>query len=124
MKYLVIVSLLAASVPGLAFSADDRPANAPPPGLKALFNGKDLANWKGQIAEDPRRVAKLLTGLTDEEKRQKQEAADKKTLEHWVVRDGMIHYDATRGVGNLETRADFGDFELLLDWKIGPKGDS
>jgi hypothetical protein len=114
----------ATSNPPLAATAGDPTLNQPPRGFRALFNGKDLARWKGQIAEDPRRVVKLLDGLSDAEKREKQAEADRKTFEHWVVRDGVIHYDGTRGIGNIETREEFGDFELYLDWKIGPKGDS
>ncbi len=109
---------------GAFVSAGEREINQPPKGFRALFNGKDLANWKGQIAEDPRRVAKLLKGLSAEEKKQKQEEADSKTFEHWIVKDGVIYYDGARGIGNIETREEFGDFELYLDWKIGPKGDS
>jgi hypothetical protein len=98
--------------------------NQPPKGFRALFNGKDLSNWKGQIAEDPRRAAKLLQGLSEEERKQKQEEADRKTFAHWTVRDGVIHYDGARGIGNIESREEFGDFELYLDWKITAKGDS
>jgi hypothetical protein len=107
-----------------AVPAQEGKLNEPPPGFRALFNGKDLANWKGQIAEDPRRVAKLLDGLSAEEKAKKQQEADRKTFEHWVVQDGLIHFTGKRGIGNIETRAEFGDFELYLDWKITPKGDS
>jgi hypothetical protein len=41
---------------------------------------------------------------------------------HWHVEDGVLRFD---GHGdNLCTARDFGDFELLVDWKIPPKGDS
>jgi hypothetical protein len=98
--------------------------NQPPAGFQALFNGKDLKNWRGQIHEDPRRVAKLTEGLSPEQRAEKQAEADRKTFEHWRVVDGTIHYDGGRGIGNIETRDEFGDFELYLDWKITPKGDS
>lgn len=42
--------------------------------------------------------------------------------EHWTVEDSVI---VTDGEGqNLCTAQDFGDFELLVDWKIKPGGDS
>jgi len=109
---------------GGILAAQETRFNEPPPGFNALFNGTDLANWRGQIDEDPRRVAKVVAGLSDEQRRQKQDEADRKTFEHWVVRDGTIHYDGTKRIGNIETRAAFGDFELYLDWKITAKGDS
>ncbi|MGE3808093.1 MAG: DUF1080 domain-containing protein, partial [Gemmataceae bacterium] len=46
-----------------ARSADDK-GNVPPDGFKALFNGKDLNNWRGQIAEDPRDIAKITKGFS------------------------------------------------------------
>ncbi|MBX6315879.1 MAG: DUF1080 domain-containing protein [Isosphaeraceae bacterium] len=41
---------------------------------------------------------------------------------HWAVKDGVLHYDG-KGT-NLKTDRDYGDFELYVDWKIGPGGDS
>jgi hypothetical protein len=41
---------------------------------------------------------------------------------HWRVEDGIIKNDG-QGV-YLTTDKDFGDIELLIDFKIGPKGDS
>lgn len=127
-KSKIFFSAILLGLIGLAFiepaASQETKLNQPPKGFRALFNGKDLGNWKGQIAEDPRRAAKILKGLSKKERQQKQKEADRKTLEHWIVEDGVLHYDGTRGVGNLETRKEFGDFELYVDWKIGPKGDS
>jgi hypothetical protein len=67
---------------------------SPPPGFTALFNGKDLENWKNEG----------------------------KAKGHWTAVDGVLHYD---GKGDsLLTAKDYGDFEMFVDWKIGPKGDS
>lgn len=92
-------------------------------GYSALY-GEDLSQWKGQLSEDPREIPEILEGLSETDRQQKQEEVDQKTFEHWYVQDGMILYDGTEGVGNIETEEAFGDFELILDWKIGPKGDS
>jgi len=105
-------------------AAEETTLNQPPEGFKALFNGKDLRNWRGQIAEDPRDVAKITAGMANREIQQLQQEADEKTFEHWTVEDGAIHYDGARGVGNIETREHFGDFELYVDWKIPQGGDS
>jgi hypothetical protein len=98
--------------------------NRPPKGFQALFNGKDLANWRGQIAEDPRDIAEVTKGMTPAQIEQKQIEADELTLKHWKAVNGEIYYDGTRRIGNLESREHFGDFELYVDWKIPKGGDS
>lgn len=51
-----------------------------------------------------------------------QREADAEMRRHWSVRDGTLIFD---GQGpSLATAQDFGDFELWLDWKIEPRGDS
>ena len=41
---------------------------------------------------------------------------------HWKVEDGILIFDG--GGESLCSREDFQDFELWVDWKIKPKGDS
>jgi len=90
--------------------------NKPPEGFKLLFNGKDLDGWQG-LVELPDRFK-----LTPEQLAEKQKAANEKYLPHWTVRHAILHYD---GKGqSLQTAKDYGNFELWVDWKIGPKGDS
>jgi len=90
--------------------------NKPPKGFTALFNGKDLTGWQGLI-ELPQRAK-----LSPEALAAKQREANERILPHWTVTDGILHYN---GKGNsLQTAKDYGDFELWVDWKIGPKGDS
>ena len=90
--------------------------NVPPAGFKALFNGQDLTGWKGLIPINVRGQ------VTAEELERKQAEANEKVLPHWTVRDGVLHYD---GQGqSLQTVQDFTNFELLVDWKIAPGGDS
>jgi hypothetical protein len=108
MKALFAI-LLAASLTGQAKD------NTPPEGFTALFNGKDLTGWQGLVElpkrdKDPEKYAAQI------------KAANDKYLPHWSVKEGVIHYD---GKGqSLQTVKDYGDFELLVDWKIEPKGDS
>ncbi len=105
----------------LAFAPADegtRPDNVPPPGFRALFNGRDLSGWQGVIPL-PQRI-KLMANPRLYEQRQRE--ANRRILPHWHVRNGVLFYD---GKGNsLQTIEDFGDFELLVDWKIEPGGDS
>lgn len=86
-------------------------------GFQPLFNGKDLAGWKGLVADPPTRAK-----MSDEQLAEAQRAADERMRAHWHVEDGVLRFD---GKGdNLCTARDFGDFEMLVDWKIPPKGDS
>src|SRR5207253_1582957 len=55
-----------------------------------------------------------------EELAEKQKAADEKMREHWQAVDGILVFD---GKGdNICTAKQYGDFELLVDWKIKPRG--
>lgn len=91
--------------------------NTPPPGFHALFNGKDLTGWKGLVADPPTRARMTPEQLAAAEKQATQEA-----LKHWKVGDGVLTYDGKNN--SLCTAKDYGDFELLADWKIEPGGDS
>jgi hypothetical protein len=95
--------------------------NVPPPGFTALFNGKDLAGWKGllkQPLDSPARRAKL----TAEESAAAQKEADEVMRAGWRAENGMLIFN---GKGrSLCTAKDYGDFEMYVDWKIEPHGDS
>jgi hypothetical protein len=82
-----------------------------------LFNGKDLTGWKGLVADPPKR-AKMTPG----ELAQAQAAADQRMRAHWKAVDGVLVFDG--GGDSICTAKDYGDFELWVDWKIGPDGDS
>ncbi len=90
--------------------------NKPPEGFKLLFNGKDLTGWQG-LVELPER-----SKLSPEQLAEKQKEANDKFLPHWTVKDGILLHDG-RGQ-SLQTAKDYANFELWVDWKIGPKGDS
>ena len=75
--------------PNAARSAE----NQPPPGFRALFNGKDFTGWKVPAGDGG----------------------------HWKILDGVIDYDAqseAQGDKNLWTEGEFGDFVLRVDWRI------
>ncbi|MFH1741596.1 MAG: DUF1080 domain-containing protein [bacterium] len=91
--------------------------NTPPKGFTALFNGKDLTNWKGLVANPVERAKMTPAQLAEAQKK-----ADESMRAHWNVEDGAFVFD---GKGDsLCTIRDYGDFELLVDWKIKEKGDS
>jgi hypothetical protein len=95
--------------------------NTPPRGFVALFNGKDLTGWKGLLKEpldNPARRAKL----TREEADEAQKEADKVMRKGWRAEKGMLIFN---GKGrSICTAKDYGDFEMFVDWKIEPHGDS
>jgi hypothetical protein len=91
--------------------------NMPPPGFSRLFNGHNMYGWKGLVADPPKR-AKMSAG----ELKEAQAKANENMRQHWKAEDGVIVFD---GKGeNLCTLHDYGDFEMLVDWKIPDKGDS
>jgi len=86
-------------------------------GFSLLFNGKDLAGWKGLVADPPKRAK-----MTPAELAEAQREADGLMRRHWKVMDGVLVFD---GKGHsLCTLKDCSDFEMFVDWRIGPKGDS
>ncbi|MGC8742753.1 MAG: 3-keto-disaccharide hydrolase [Verrucomicrobiia bacterium] len=92
--------------------------NEPPPGFKALFNGKDLSGWWGASTEDPRK----WMALPPDELKKKKETSLADIAKHWRVENGELIND-----GNglyLTTEQNFRDFELLVDYKTVPKADS
>jgi len=114
---VVLVSLLCAATSMGA----ERALNKPPKGFVALFNGKDLAGWKGLLKgpyDNPSRRATL----TPDKLKELQKEADGDMRAHWKVADGALVFD---GKGrSLCTAKDYGDFEMLVDWKILKDGDS
>jgi hypothetical protein len=109
--------------------------NVPPPGFTALFNGKDLTNWRGMPLK-PNSNAKAKANrpyvpmsmperrkATSEELAAAYKLGDELAREHWKVIDGVLTYDGTGRI-SLVTAQDYGDFELYCDWKIKERGDS
>jgi len=95
--------------------------NQPPAGFTALFNGKDLAGWKG-LPKGPLDSPAKRAAATADELATAQKEADENMRAHWSVADGALVFD---GKGrSLCTAKDYGDFEMLVDWKILPEGDS
>ncbi len=99
-------------------SAAAQQDNRPPAGFSALFNGENLDGWIGQRNINPYELAEL----TDDELA-KMRAEDRQNMQqHWRVEQGEIINDGA-GV-YLATEKEFGDFELLIDYKTVAKADS
>lgn len=116
-KSRLLTLAMVAAVVSIASQTAQAADNTPPAGFVALFNGQDLAGWKGLVADPKKRAA-----MTKEELATAQTTADQKMREHWKVDGGLLVYD---GKGDsLCTDKDYGNFELLCDWKILKDGDS
>ena len=116
---LTTLAILACGLAGMASLVAAEPAlNAPPEGYRALFNGKDLAGWRGMGTENPSKLA-----AKTEAERAAFFAANQPGIDaHWKVVDGVLVND---GQGPyLTTIEDFGDVELWVDYKTVPKADS
>ena len=95
--------------------------NTPPKGFTALFNGTDLTGWKGLLAEPYDNPSKRAA-LRPEERAARQKKVDEDMRAHWKAENGEIVFD---GKGrSLCAAKDYGNFELYVDWKIPPHGDS
>jgi hypothetical protein len=92
-------------------------AEVPVSNFVQLFNGRDLSGWKGLVA-DPKKRAEMSA----EELAEAQKTADEQMRSHWKVVDGVLEFD---GEGDsICTEKNYADFELYVDWKIMPGGDS
>jgi len=98
--------------------------NKPPAGFFALFNGKDLANWKGVTTEEKFDNPIVRQAATPEKRAEMQKKADALMNQTWSVRDGGVLYFNGKGY-NLAALKDYGNFEMWMDWRLmSVKGDS
>jgi hypothetical protein len=82
-------------------------------GFVSIFNGKNLEGWKG-LVENPLKRAKM----TPEALTAAQEKADLEAKTAWIVENGELLF--TGKGSNLCTNKSYGDFEMLVDWKLYP----
>ncbi len=96
-----------------------------PEGFQALFNGRDLEGWRGGSTYDHRK----LLALPEAERNAQIDKwtatmtrPGKDGAPHWRVENGELVND---GHGDYATTVeDYGDFELLLEYRTVPKADS
>lgn len=89
-------------------------AQEAPAGFSPLFNGKDLTGWHGCPHLDPRKWDSIEPS--------QREQWNEDMRKHWTVVDGALVNDG-EGV-YLTTDKEYGDVELLVDYKTVPKADS
>jgi len=124
-SHFLLSALLLAALPVVAEN------NVPPAGFTALFNGKDLSGWYGWGTQDPTDLAKMSDAERADYKKKSVEGGMKDAKgndkgdhinAHWSVQNGELVNDG-KGL-YLTTDKDYGDFELLVEYKMLPLGDS
>jgi hypothetical protein len=108
------LTLLIALLPAAAWAAEPEL----PAGFRPLFNGKDFTGWHGMPHFDP----VVLNAMPEEERAEHLKKWNNDVPLHWKVEDGVIVNDGS-GV-YLTTDQSFSDYELRVDYKMLPKGDS
>ncbi len=94
---LILVLALASVAPLTGADLNALSAAEKTAGWKLLFDGQSLTGWRGY------KETTIGAG--------------------WKVQDGAIVLTAAKA-GDLVTEAEFGDFELVFDWKIAEAGNS
>ena len=107
---LIVLVILAAAVP--AGAADPQP----PKGFTALFNGKDLTGWHGMPHFDPYKLA----AMPEDERKAQIAKWTEDAKKHWTVENGELVNDGNGAY--LTTDKEYGDIELLIDYKTVAEG--
>ncbi len=109
-------------VVSLAAQTQNRLLSRPPAGFTSLFDGKDLAGWRGrQPNYDPRAEAQLSKEDLAAKQAQWNAARDL----HWRVDATKSEIVSDGQSPHLATVKDYGDFELYVDWlMVSHNGDS
>lgn len=122
-----IRSIVAMAACAACLRAQDTPAAKPveapkpPEGFTAIFNGKDLTGWHGWAIHSKGGSPADVAKLSAEERKAKVEEWTEDAKKHWRVENGVLINDGEGAY--LTTDKDYSDYELLIDWKIGPKID-
>lgn len=96
-------------------ACSDEPGSQPPPGFRAIFNGRDLSGWHGL---NPHSVA----NLPDDKKAAGLAQQRAEFAQHWTVEQGELVND---GHGPYATTdEEFSDIEFLIEYRTVPRADS
>ncbi len=93
-------------------------APRPPKGFTALFNGKDLSGWHGMPHFDPYKLERM----SEEDRHKQLDAWTADAKKHWRAEDGELVNDGKGAY--LTTDREYGDIELLIEYRTVPKADS
>ncbi len=121
---VVVSTSLACAGASVVLSAQAKAPSAPA-GFTALFNGKDLAGWRGRPGGGGVFSPYVEAKFTPEERDAKRKEWNADRDLHWSV-DAATGELVSDGKGvHLATEKAYGDFEFRVDWKLTqPGGDS
>ncbi len=111
---LIAAAVLSVFTAGSAIAEN----NVPPAGFTAIFNGTDLAGWRGGETFDPRKLA----SMPEAERTAQIEKWNTTMRAHWRVEQGELVNDGQGAYATTEK--DYRDFELLVEYKTVPLADS
>lgn len=114
MHYLSSLAVLALALP--AFAAE------PPEGFTPLFNGKSLDGWRGWDIHGQGGSPAAFAKLAPDERAKKVEEWTADARKHWSVQNGELVNDGKGAY--LATDKEYGDIELLLEYKTVAGADS
>jgi len=105
-------------VPIIALAGTAAAAVSPPAGFMALYNGRDLTGWRGGETHDPRK----WLALPEAERARLDAEWTADMRRHWRAEGDELVND---GAGKYATTIrEYGDFELLLEYKTVAGADS
>jgi len=93
-------------------------AQKPPAGFTALFNGRDLTGWRGGDTFDHR----ALLAMPEAERAARIATWTASMKAHWRAENGELVNDGQGAYATTEK--DYGDFELLLEYRTVALADS
>lgn len=97
-------------------------AAEPPEGFSPLFNEKNLDGWHGWAIHAKGANPASLAKLTSEERAKEIERWTADARKHWRVENGELVNDGNGAY--LATDKEYGDIELLIEYKTVAKADS
>jgi hypothetical protein len=116
MSLRILAGAAALLAGGAAFAAD------PPKGFDAAFNGSSLSGWHGWAIHAKGANPYDMAKLSPEERAKKIEQWTDDAKKHWTVENGELVNDGHGAY--LATDKEYGDMELLIEYKTVPKADS
>ncbi|MFA6547252.1 MAG: DUF1080 domain-containing protein, partial [Limisphaerales bacterium] len=130
-SFRFLVAAAFASLASLALIGCSTTGQRAGEGFTPLFNGRDLAGWRGGSTFDHRkllamtpeqRAEQIKKWTAPDQKSSMMEVSAKTGRPHWYVENGELVNDGFGAYASTEK--DYGDFELLVDYKTVPLADS
>src|SRR5438552_1873967 len=113
-----VISAILGLIAAPGFLSGAKAQTQPPAGFTALFNGRDLTGWRGGDTFDHRK----WLAMPEAERGAKNADWTADMRKHWRAENSELVND---GDGRYATtEKDYGDFELLVEYKTVAKADS